>query len=168
VTVCQRLASKPLRWFLPIWPQTPWRWFLLVWPQNQWRRFLLVWPQNRWWRVFRFRHQNHRDGFLVWASKPIVLRFVSCASKSTEDEDGVGHASRSSSLLHVEASQARVFRSGLKTSGGAMEVVHVAPSQRSRKNQVEDGHVDAMGHVGLCYPCFIVFFVFCRRGNLIF
>jgi hypothetical protein len=31
----------------------------------------------------------------------------------------VGHASRFSGLLHVEASLARVFQSGLKTSGGA-------------------------------------------------
>jgi hypothetical protein len=31
----------------------------------------------------------------------------------------MGHALRSSSLLHVEASLARVSESGLKTSGGA-------------------------------------------------
>jgi hypothetical protein len=31
----------------------------------------------------------------------------------------VGHASRSSGLLHVEASLARLFQSGLKTGGGA-------------------------------------------------
>jgi hypothetical protein len=31
----------------------------------------------------------------------------------------VGHASRSSSLLGVEKSLARVFQSGLKTGGGA-------------------------------------------------
>jgi hypothetical protein len=31
----------------------------------------------------------------------------------------VGHASRSSSLLHVEASMARVSQFGLKASGGA-------------------------------------------------
>jgi hypothetical protein len=31
----------------------------------------------------------------------------------------VGHASRSSGLLRVEASLARIFQSGLKTSGGA-------------------------------------------------
>jgi hypothetical protein len=30
----------------------------------------------------------------------------------------VGHASRSSGLLHMEASQARVSQSGLKTGGG--------------------------------------------------
>jgi hypothetical protein len=31
----------------------------------------------------------------------------------------VGHTSRSSSLLHVEVSLARVSQSGLKTGGGA-------------------------------------------------
>jgi hypothetical protein len=30
------------------------------------------------------------------------------------------HASRSSALLHVEASRARVFQSGVKTDGGTM------------------------------------------------
>jgi hypothetical protein len=30
----------------------------------------------------------------------------------------MGHASRSSGLLHVEASLARVFQSGLNTGGG--------------------------------------------------
>jgi hypothetical protein len=33
-------------------------------------------------------------------------------------EVGVGHMSRSSGLLHVEASLARVSQCGLKTSGG--------------------------------------------------
>jgi hypothetical protein len=32
----------------------------------------------------------------------------------------VGHASRSSGLLHVEASKIRVSQSGLETGGGAM------------------------------------------------
>jgi hypothetical protein len=35
-----------------------------------------------------------------------------------EDEDGTGHVSRSSSLLWVEASRARVSQSGLKTGRG--------------------------------------------------
>jgi hypothetical protein len=33
----------------------------------------------------------------------------------------MGHMSRSSGLLHVKASMARVSQSDLKTSGGAME-----------------------------------------------
>jgi hypothetical protein len=59
--------------------------------------------------------QNHRDGFLVWASKPSRLWFVGCATKP-----------RSSGLLGVEASLARVSQSGLKigrgtTMGGARD-----------------------------------------------
>jgi hypothetical protein len=41
-----------------------------------------------------------------------------------EDEDGTGHASRSSGLLRLEASWARVSLSGLKTGGGAVQMVH--------------------------------------------
>jgi hypothetical protein len=41
------------------------------------------------------------------------------------DEYDAGHASRSSGLLQVEASQARVFQSGLKTGGadGAHDII---------------------------------------------
>jgi hypothetical protein len=35
----------------------------------------------------------------------------------------------------------------------------VAPSQRLRQRQAEDGQVDVMGYVGPCYPCFTVFFL---------
>jgi hypothetical protein len=44
---------------------------------------------------------------------------LSVALENRWKEVGVGHASRSSSLLGVEASLARVFQSGLKTGGGA-------------------------------------------------
>jgi hypothetical protein len=40
------------------------------------------------------------------------------APQNRRREVGAGHASKSSSLLGVEASLARVFQSGLKTSGG--------------------------------------------------
>jgi hypothetical protein len=36
-----------------------------------------------------------------------------------ENEDGTGHALRSSGLLHVKASRASVFQSGIKIGGGA-------------------------------------------------
>jgi hypothetical protein len=41
------------------------------------------------------------------------------APQNRQKEIGVGHASRSSGLLCVEASLASVFQSGLKTGGGA-------------------------------------------------
>jgi hypothetical protein len=45
---------------------------------------------------------------------------LSVAPQNQWREVGVRHASRSSSLLDVEVSLARVSQSGLKTSGGAM------------------------------------------------
>jgi hypothetical protein len=41
------------------------------------------------------------------------------APQNRRMEDGAGHTSRSSGLLRVEASQARVSQSDLKTGGGA-------------------------------------------------
>jgi hypothetical protein len=40
------------------------------------------------------------------------------APQNRQSKVSVGHASRSSGLLHVEASLARVSQSGLKTGGG--------------------------------------------------
>jgi hypothetical protein len=51
-----------------------------------------------------------------------------------EDEDGAGHVSRSSSLLHVDAGRARVSQSGFKTGGGAARMVNVASYWRSRRD----------------------------------
>jgi hypothetical protein len=43
---------------------------------------------------------------------------LSVAPQNQRMEVGAGHASRSSGLVRVEASLARVSQSGLKTSGG--------------------------------------------------
>jgi hypothetical protein len=43
---------------------------------------------------------------------------LSVAPQNQRWEVGVGHASRSSALLHVKSSLARVSQSGLKTDGG--------------------------------------------------
>jgi hypothetical protein len=81
------------------------------------------------------------EGFPVWVSKPAALFGdlglkitatvswfepqnyagfgLSIASQNRLREVGAGHASRSSRLLDVEASLARVFQSGQKTGGGA-------------------------------------------------
>jgi hypothetical protein len=42
---------------------------------------------------------------------------LSVVPQNRRESDGVGHASRSSGLLHVEVSWARVSQSDLKTSG---------------------------------------------------
>jgi hypothetical protein len=44
---------------------------------------------------------------------------LSVALQNRRMEVGAGHTSRSSGLIHVEASLARVSQSGLKTGGGA-------------------------------------------------
>jgi hypothetical protein len=80
----------------------------------------------------------------------------------------VGHASRSSGLLHVKASRGKIFQSGLKTSGVAARMVHVASSWRLRRGQVEDRRFDAMSCVRPYYSCFVVFIVSGPRGNLVF
>jgi hypothetical protein len=70
------------------------------------------------------------SGFLVWASK-LVWRFLGLDLNQTgydllvapqnrwEDGDDAGHASRSSGLLRVEESRARISQFGLKTGGDA-------------------------------------------------
>jgi hypothetical protein len=45
---------------------------------------------------------------------------LSVAPQNQRREVSVGHASRSSGLLHIEASLTRVSQSGLKTGGGAI------------------------------------------------
>jgi hypothetical protein len=45
---------------------------------------------------------------------------LSVAPQNQRRKVSVGHASRSSGLLHVEASLTRVSQSGLKTGGGAI------------------------------------------------
>jgi hypothetical protein len=54
-----------------------------------------------------FGPQNHVDDDL------------SVVPQNRREGDGVGHALRSSGLLHMEASRARVSQSVLKTGGGA-------------------------------------------------
>jgi hypothetical protein len=56
----------------------------------------------------------------------------------------VGHSLRSSGLLHLEVSQARVSQSSLKTGITAAWMMHVTSSRRSRGDEAEDGRVDAM------------------------
>jgi hypothetical protein len=67
----------------------------------------------------------------------------------------------------MEESRARVSQSGLKTDGGAAQMVHVASLRRLRRVEAENGWVDATGYIGPFYPNFIVFYVLDRRGILL-
>jgi hypothetical protein len=80
-------------------------------------------------RVFWFRPQNRqlRFGDFVFKITATVSWFgpqnhagfsLLVAPQNRWREDGVGHTSRSASLLRPKASHARVSQSGLKTGGG--------------------------------------------------
>jgi hypothetical protein len=88
-----------------------------------------------------------------------------------EDEDGAGHASRSSSLFRLKISQARVFQSGLKTARGVALVVHMASSRMLHRSEAKDGWFDGVGCavalVGPNYLHFIVIFFLAHRGILV-
>jgi hypothetical protein len=49
-----------------------------------------------------------------------------------DDEDDVGHVSRSSGLFWLEVSRARVSQSDLKTSGGVVRMMHMTSLRRLR------------------------------------
>jgi hypothetical protein len=80
----------------------------------------------------------------------------------------VKHASRSSGLLCLEASRARVFQSDLKTGGGVAQMVHMTSSRRSSRDQAEDGRVDTIGYIRPCCPYFFVFIVLGPSDILVF
>jgi hypothetical protein len=92
----------------------------VVWPQNRGRWFLSVWPQNQWLQVSRFGPQNRqlRFGDLCLKISTTVSWFgpqnqagydlLVAQQNRWEDEDDAGHTSRSSGLLQLEASWARV------------------------------------------------------------
>jgi hypothetical protein len=84
-----------------------------------------------------------------------------------EDEDDVGHTSRSSGLLHLKASRARVSQSSLKIRRGAVRMMYMASSWRPRGDEAKDGWVDATGCIRLFYPNLAVFIVLGHNGSLV-
>jgi hypothetical protein len=80
----------------------------------------------------------------------------------------VGHTSRSSGLLRLEESRARVFQFASKLAEERRRVVDVASSRRSREVKVKDGWVDATCCIRLFYLNFAIFIVLGPRGILVF
>jgi hypothetical protein len=77
-----------------------------------------------------------------------------------EDKDGMGHVSRCSCLLRLEASRARVSQSSVKTGGGATRMVHVVSSWRLCGDKIEDERVNATGCIGFFYPPTLSFLLY--------
>jgi hypothetical protein len=131
-----------------------------------------------WCRVFRFWHQNRqlRFGDLSLKITATVSLFgtqnqagfgLSLVPQNRRREVGTRHASRSSGLLRVEASRARIFNLTSRLAEARRRMLHVAPSQKLRRSQVEDGRVDAMGCVEPCYPYFTIFILLGPRNIVV-
>jgi hypothetical protein len=93
---------------------------------------------------------------------------LSVAPQNRWEEDDVGHESRSSGLLHLEASQTRVFQFASKLAEERRRVVHVALSWRSHEDKVEGGCVDATDYIRLFYPNFDIFIILAPKSILVF
>jgi hypothetical protein len=89
------------------------------------------------------------------------------AQNQWKDEYGVGHVSRSNCLLHLQASQAKVSQSSLKTDGDAAWMVHMASSWRSRGIIADGAWVNAVGCIGLLYPNFVIIIVLGHKYSLV-
>jgi hypothetical protein len=139
----------------------------LVEPQNQGRRVSQFGPQNRQLRfgdlglkitmtVSWFGPKNQAgDGLLV-------------AAQNRWEEDCTGHVLRSSSLLCLEGSSARVSQFASKPAEERQRVVHVASLRMSHEDEVEDGWVDATGCIRLFYRYLAIFVVLRPRDILVF
>jgi hypothetical protein len=131
-------------------------------------------------QVFQFGPQNRQLRFddlglkitmtvsSFWPQNKVGYGLSVAPQNRREDKDSVGRTSRSSCLLHLKASQARVSQSGLKTDGGVARMVQMASSQRLHRVKAEDGQADATGCVKLFYPNFVIFYILGSRGILVF
>jgi hypothetical protein len=93
---------------------------------------------------------------------------LSVVPQNQWEDEGVTHVSRSSDLLQLKASRARVSQYDLKTGGSATQMVHMTSSWRLHSTEGEDGWVDVMSCVGPFYPNFIIFYVLGHRSILVF
>jgi hypothetical protein len=99
----------------------------LVEPQNLGRRVSQFGPQNRqlWFGDFGLKITATISWFVPQNKADDGL---SVAPQNRWEEDNAGHASRSSGLLHREASWARVSQFASKLAEEQRRVVHVASS----------------------------------------
>jgi hypothetical protein len=140
-------------------------------PQNHLNCFL-VWASKLRSMVWWFGSQNYCDSFLICTSKPSGRSLSVCASKPMSGWRWCEDTSTSSSLLHHEASQARVSQfclktgEGVTTGGGCGIITHVT------WKWTEDGRLDGVrcGAVEIRpnYPSLVVIFLLPHRVILVF
>jgi hypothetical protein len=138
-------------------PQNQGRWFIsglglktgsysvVIWASKSPRRFLGLCLKTKRAMVCRLCHKTDRKMKMAWGTRWDLAAWFAWK------QVGLGFPSLASRL-----SEAR------------RRVVHVAPSWRSREDQVEDGWVDATSCIGPYYPYFIIFDVLGPRAILVF
>jgi hypothetical protein len=151
-----------------------------VWPLNQWRRFLGWASKPRWLRVFRFGLQNRQLRFGDLGLKIIAIFFwfgpqnqagfgLSVAPQNRREGAMVWDTRRDLAAYFAwKQVWLEFFSLALRLGEAWCWMVHMTPSWRLRRNQVEDGRVDVMVYIELFYPTFVIFIVLGTRGIVIF
>jgi hypothetical protein len=100
----------------------------------------LVEPQNQGCRVSQFGDLGLKITMTVswFGHQNQASDGLSVAPQNQREEDSVRHTSRSSGLLHLEVSRARVFQFASKLAMERWWVVHVASSWRSMRRAASD------------------------------
>jgi hypothetical protein len=144
----------------------------LVQPQNQGRWVSRFGPQNR---QLRFGDLVHKITAMVsWfgTQNQVGYGLSVVPQNRWEDGDSVGHVSRSSSLLRLDTSRARVSQSSLNTGGDAAQMVHVTSSRKLHGSEAKDDRSDGVGcsavEVGQKYHSLVVISFLACRGILVF
>jgi hypothetical protein len=116
---------------------------LVIWASKSPRRFLGLGLKTKWASVCRLRHKT--DGGR--SARDTHQDLAACL---TSKQVWLGFSSLACRLV-----QAR------------RRMVHLTPSRRLHRRQVEAGRVDATGCVRPCYPCFVVFLLLGPRGVVV-
>jgi hypothetical protein len=117
---------------------------LMIWASKLPRQILGLCLKTKWATVCWLRHKIDERA-TTWDTRRDI------AACFTWKQVGLGFSSLASRLA-----EARRW------------IVHMAPSQRLRRVQVENGRVEATGYVGPRYTYFAVFLVLCHKSIVVF
>jgi hypothetical protein len=155
VTVFSGLASKPVATVSPGFASKPVATVSRFGPQNWQLRFgdlslkttatvSWFWPRNQAGFGLSVAPQNRRGDAMAWDTCRDLVACLMCK------QVWLGFSSLASRLAEAR-----------------WRVVHVAPSQRLRQIQIEDGRINAMGCIGPCYLCFAIFILLGSRDIVV-
>jgi hypothetical protein len=147
----------------------------LVWPQNQGRRFLGLASKPRSAVSPNLTSKPVVLGFSVWASKPTATVWWFGPQKQAGYDLSVVPQNRwkMKTVWDTRRDLAACFawkqiRLGFPSLASRLVEAQRGWSQRSRRDEAEDGRVNATSRIGLLYPNFVVFTVLGPRGISVF